>query len=89
MIDISCILSDNYIYSPHILPDDCEWVGAIANADGFNGHAYVANVVRCPQNTLWVFTVHGRFRINEDFFSRKKISDSAVIGAPYHLNPVG
>ena len=78
----------DYEYHPHILPDDCAWVGAIASADGYNGHSYVANVCQDTNQVLWVFAERGRFRIDSDEFNRKRISNQALAGAPHKFNPI-
>lgn len=89
MTDFSnCILSPGYIYCPHVLPDDCVWIGAIASPDGYNGHAYMANVCKDPNGIFWVFATSGKFRIHLEEFHRKKVSDKALIGAPYNFRPV-
>lgn len=75
-------------YHPHILPDDWVFCGAVAAPDGYNGHVYLANVARDPEDFLWVFVKSGRFRMQEDEFARKKVSDCPLIGAPYTFNPI-
>ena len=80
-------LSD-YQYHPHILPDDCIWVGAIADQDGYNGHSYVANVCRDSNQKYWVFTKHGRFTIDAEQFMQKRISHKALAGVPYVFHPI-
>lgn len=75
-------------YHPHILPDGWEWIGAIAAPDGYNGLAHVANVARCTEGFLWEFTKPGRYRIHEDRFNRRRISDSPLAGAPFQFHPV-
>jgi hypothetical protein len=76
-------------YSPHSLPDEgWEWEGAIAGANGYNGHAFVANVASDPALQLWVFSRTGRYRIDPEEFARKKISDRSLAGLPVELDPL-
>lgn len=81
-------LTDAMSYESHTLPEGWTWEGAIAGPNGYNGHAYVANVACDPQGSLWVFCLLGRFRINRDHFARKRISDYPLNGLPLNLDPI-
>lgn len=74
-------------YDPSVLPHGFYWDGAIAAPDGFNGHAFIANVARDQDGKCWCFSVHGRFRISKSFLEEHRISFSPLHGVPIHLDP--
>lgn len=80
--------SVNIEYSPHVLPDGWQWLGAVAGPDGYNGHAYLANVAVDPHNKKWVLGQCGRFSIDTEYFDKRKVSDFPISGAPYNFSPV-
>jgi hypothetical protein len=69
------------------LPEDAEWVGAIAFPDGYAGHAHVANVYRRQDDQLVVCSLHGRYRIQDYFFDERRISSKPLANAPVRFNP--
>jgi hypothetical protein len=69
------------------LPEGAKWVGAIAFPDGYVGHAHVANVYRRQDDQLIVCSLHGRYRIHDNFLRERLISGRPLANAPVRLNP--
>ena len=74
-------------YNSKVLPDGFGWVGAVAGPDGYNGHAYIANVAKDGDGMFWCFGENGRFRICPRTFESRKISDRFLPALPLSLSP--
>lgn len=76
-----------YTYNAKILPPGFTWVCAIAGPDGYNGHAYVANVTKDPNGQHWGMGKHGRWPIDAEQVKRRMISEKPLKQAPFTFDP--
>lgn len=71
-----------------ILPDGFAWIGAVFIQDGFNGRACLANVAKDQDGTLWCFVPCGRYRIQNDYYLKYKVSSLPFAEAPIGFSPM-
>ena len=75
-------------YDAKKLPNGFRWVGAVAAPNGYNGHAFLANVAADEKGQLRCFTRAGRFRVTRWWFDKRQVSDQPLVQAPMEFDPV-
>lgn len=79
-------MSDNY--NANILPPGFTWDCAIAQPEGYNGHAIIMNVARDSDGQAWAMAPSGRFRMDDQCVRRRMISDKPLKNAPVVFDPI-
>ena len=78
----------SYTYDAKRLPPGFTWDCAIAQPEGYNGHAVILNIARDPNGQAWAMAEHGRFPMDDQCVRRRMISDKPLKNAPVVFDPI-
>jgi len=77
----------SYSYNAKKLPPGFSCDCAIAQPEGYNGHAVILNIARDASGQAWAMAEHGRFPMDDQCVRRRMISDKPLKNAPFVFDP--